>query len=678
MKAALSIALIALLLSAQLCPAAQVVAEDGTSFELTDQTVNVLIRNAIAVTHVRQTFHNPTDRETAAVYTFTLPPHASVSNFSVLVDGREMVGEVVERQAAGEVSRSEATKAHYTAMLAVQDGRTLTLRIAAIKPHADQRIELTYQQEIQVVRNEATYLYPLADVSSPPRPDDVLTMTIDATSDSPVTNWSSPSHPSQMRITRFSDRYARGQLQAAGTGIVRDVKFTWHVAPKPDYIHLATSKAPSEDGYFSLTLLADDGPAATEPPLDVILLLDISGSMNDDSKLTQAKASLLVLLDHLPASDRFDIIAFNTEPVALFDTPRSPNESSRQQARAFIQPLRGHGGTNFRAALSAACSGNRENQPAAIVLLTDGMAEIDDLSALRRWIATRPSQTTISCIGVGTDADRAVLARVADSTGGCAAFISDSDPRRCAEEIASRLVAPSVSSAKISFSGVEINDLEPPGPFELFHGKPTTIYGRYREAGTARCEITGVAGAQPYRRTLSLSFSDLDDKAPEIEKVWAQRRVDRLLNARKVDGSTIDQIVRLGESYAIASPYTSYLVLENDAAYARWKIAQRNAFRVMRHREAEDAVESQLQSLRQQSPNGVGGVNEIASAADARANQISNQTPAASTPPSIESPAARPPGAGAIDPLMGAAILALAAISLAELIRARGSRRNGS
>ena len=677
MKAALSIALIALFLAPHICPAAQVVAEDGTSFELKDHTVNVLIRNGIAVTHVRQTFHNPTNRETAAIYTFALPPHSTVLNFSIFVDGREMVGEVVERQAAGEVSRNEAANAHYAAILAQQDGRTLTLRIASIKPHADQRIELNYQQEIQVVRNEATYLYPLADVTSPPRPEDGLTMTIDATSDSPVTNWSCPSQPSQMHITRFSDRYARGELHAVGTGLVRDVKFTWHVAPKSNFMHFATSKAPSEDGYFSLTLLADDGLAANEPPLDVILILDISGSMNDDSKLAQAKSSLLALLDHLPVADRFNIIAFNTKPIALFDGPRSANETIKQQARTFIEPLRGHGITNFRAAVSAACSGNRENRPAAIVLLTDGLAEIDDLPALRQLIAVRPSQTTISCIGVGTD-DRAVLARIADSTGGSAGFISDSDPRRCAEEIASHLVAPSVSSARISFSGVEVSDLEPPAPFELFHGKPTTIYGRYRQAGTAQCEITGVAGAQPYRRTFSLSFPDLDDRAPEIENMWGQRRVDRLLNAPKLDGPTIDQIVRLGESYAIASPYTSYLVLENDAAYARWKIAHRNAFRIMRQREAEDAVESQLESLRQQSPNGVGGINEIARAEDAHANTSLKSMPATSTPHSVEPPAPRPPGAGAFDPLMGAVVLALAAISLAESIRARGSRQNGS
>src|SRR6185437_9579580 len=227
----------------------------------------------------------------------------------------------------------------------------------------------------------------------------------------------------------------------------------------------------------------DDGLDANEPPLDVILLLDISGSMNDDSKLAQAKASLLALLDHLPAGDRFNIIAFNTKPFALFDAPHNPDASSKEQARAFLEPLRGHGITNFRAAVSAACSDNRDNHPTTIVLLTDGLAEIDDLPALRQLIAVRPSQTTISCIGVGTDADRAVLARVADSTGGSAAFVSDSDARRCAEEIVSRLVAPSLSSARISFSGIEVSDLEPPEPFELFHGKPTTIYGRYRDAG---------------------------------------------------------------------------------------------------------------------------------------------------------------------------------------------------
>ena len=36
-----------------------------------------------------------------------------------------------------------------------------------------------------------------------------------------------------------------------------------------------------------------------------------------------------------------------------------------------------------------------------------------------------------------------------------------------------------------------------------------------------------------------------------------------------------DEIVRLGEAYSIASEYTSFLVLPNDAEYQRWKLERK-------------------------------------------------------------------------------------------------------
>ena len=61
----------------------------------------------------------------------------------------------------------------------------------------------------------------------------------------------------------------------------------------------------------------------------------------------------------------------------------------------------------------------------------------------------------------------------------------------------------------------------------------------------------------------------------------------------------VDEIVRLGEGFSIVTEYTSFLVLENDAEYRRWKIERRNALRLERDRAHQERVRDKLATLRQ-------------------------------------------------------------------------------
>jgi Ca-activated chloride channel family protein len=59
-----------------------------------------------------------------------------------------------------------------------------------------------------------------------------------------------------------------------------------------------------------------------------------------------------------------------------------------------------------------------------------------------------------------------------------------------------------------------------------------------------------------------------DDENPEIERMWASRRVDRLLGeARQAGGAAAvaDEVIALCEDFSIVSEFASFIVLENDA-----------------------------------------------------------------------------------------------------------------
>ena len=78
----------------------------GGRLLIKEQIVNVTINNGIAVTEVNQIFLNTESRIVEALYTFPVPVNASVSNFSMIINGKEMIGEVVEKKRARQIYQS--------------------------------------------------------------------------------------------------------------------------------------------------------------------------------------------------------------------------------------------------------------------------------------------------------------------------------------------------------------------------------------------------------------------------------------------------------------------------------------------------------------------------------------------------------------------------------------------
>ncbi len=83
---------------------------------------------AIAVTTVEQVFHNTENRQVEALYTFPVPKNASVADFSMWINGKEMVGEVLEKKRAREIY--DSYKAQRPRPRAARAGRLPHLRDA--------------------------------------------------------------------------------------------------------------------------------------------------------------------------------------------------------------------------------------------------------------------------------------------------------------------------------------------------------------------------------------------------------------------------------------------------------------------------------------------------------------------------------------------------------------------
>jgi len=79
----------------------------NTDLEIQDHVVSVSIEDGYAITTVDNTFYNPSNSELEAVYEFPVPKNGTVAEFTVWIDGKAIIGEVVEKERAKKLYESE-------------------------------------------------------------------------------------------------------------------------------------------------------------------------------------------------------------------------------------------------------------------------------------------------------------------------------------------------------------------------------------------------------------------------------------------------------------------------------------------------------------------------------------------------------------------------------------------
>ncbi|HTD67813.1 MAG TPA: VIT and VWA domain-containing protein [Candidatus Limnocylindria bacterium] len=604
---AVALAAIGILAPPSMRAAGLLVADGGFGgvLEVKEHDVQVTINNGIAVTKVTQVFHNTESRQVEALYTFPVPKGASIANFSMWINGKEMVGEVLEKKRAREIYESYKQTRRDPGLLEQVDFKTFEMRIFPIAPNADQKVQLTYYQELDVDHDTATYVYPLATATRKnvdSRTTGRFAFNVEIKSAIPIGSVESPSHAKDFVVAKHTDGLHQASLETKEGSLARDIVISCQLARPKTGFDLVASKRDGEDGYFSLTLTAGEDLAKLDTGMDYVFLLDISGSMAQDGKLLLSKDSIGAFVNELSEQDRIEIITFNVQPNLAFKELRQASAQNKEAAQAFLASQQARGGTVLNPAVTTAYKYANADRPLNVIIFSDGMTEQQERRTLLQLISERPRSARVFCIGVGNDVNKPLLEQLAQDSGGLAAFLSPEDNfGRQAKAFRRKLTRPVASDLKIEIAGVEVSDIEPKTMPNLYHGSPVRIYGRYKNGGVGDVKIRGSINGMEFKKTAQLEFPKSEDGNPELERMWAWHRIDGLLKDADRTGTRNEvapEIVRLGEGYSIVTEYTSFLVLENDAEFQRWKIARNNVLRSDRDRKAQEVVRAEFEKIR--------------------------------------------------------------------------------
>lgn len=148
--------------------------------------------------------------------------------------------------------------------------------------------------------------------------------------------------------------------------------------------------------------------------LGLVIVLDRSGSMMGE-KIAMARQAAMAAVQLLSSFDRIGVVAFDSAPEWVVPLQPAGDKAAIAQQIATIGV---GGGTNMYPALLRAGSGlaDLNTNLKHIIVLTDGLSMPGDFDGFARHCAA--AGITVSAIAVGPDADRALLARIAQLSGG--------------------------------------------------------------------------------------------------------------------------------------------------------------------------------------------------------------------------------------------------------------------
>jgi len=532
--------------------------------------VTVTIQDGVATTRVDQAFRNDGRFAVEGTYVFPLPPGAVIQKFVLWVNGEPVVGDVLPADEAREIYLTYLREARDPALLEYIGQGAFRARIFPIEPGETRQIALEYVELLSPEGGLVRYRYPLAPERFSAKPLEEVSVEVVVKASRPVGSVYSPTHT--VTVSREAPTSARALYVDKDVLPDRDFILYYSLTGEGVGLDFLAYKPDDEDGFF-LVLVTPPAVRDLAPlPKDLVLVIDRSGSMEGE-KMVQARDAAAFILGRLSPDDRFGVIAFDHEILDLTSGLVPASAANVSAALLKVRRLTARGMTDIHGSLVRAMGWMEPaDRPQYVLFVTDGLptqGKTATNTIVRDVAAANTSRSRLFAFGVGYDVNTQLLDLLAENNRGSTTYVVPGESLEVAlSSFYTKIAEPALTDLALQVDGVEVSDLYPVQLPDLFYGSQLAVFGRYTGSGPATFVLTGKRGSENVVLTYDVEFPAAATEASSLPRLWAARKIGHLLNHIRLKEKTEDElkpiIIELATKYGIATPYTSFLVREEE------------------------------------------------------------------------------------------------------------------
>ncbi len=556
---------------------------DARVLSLDEMVIDVAIDNGHATVRIRQIYANHTGAPIEGNYAFTLPGRALISDFAVWDDTTRIPGVILERKRAEEIYADIRMQALDPGLLqmgerdADEERRSslFTARVAPIPAWGTKRIEIEYQERLQVEQGEAFFAIPIHPDVYRAQSAGRLSIHLNLTSAHAMQNFEFKSANYTMKIAQKTAKLVNASFDGQAVALTEDFALKYALDARKNSLETQTYRDGNGPGFVEASLLLAMPPTplntastsnSPSTPRTIVALFDASLSMQWE-KLERSFRAVESLLRSLKPTDRFNLLVYNEKIAPFAPVPVDAAPDAIEKALAFLRAQQLRGGTNVQMALDAALTQTYSNDP-YIVLLGDLGATRGILQngKLAQWYAAKwkqiaePQRPRTYVFATGDDANLP-LGKMLAQNNGVFEWVRSTEPVDFKlNAFLSKIGHKPVDRLSLEITPAASVDLIYPLEDSVFPGSVQTWVGEYKNPGGSATFIARSSAGELARATAQLAAQSTDHA--NLPREWAKARVDALLDKIDREGedrASIDEIIKLSRKYKFVTPYTSFL-----------------------------------------------------------------------------------------------------------------------
>jgi Ca-activated chloride channel family protein len=550
-----------------------------SSYKIQSVDLQATVHDQAAKIRMSQVFQNTGSVPVEAQFVFPIPEGSAVSDLTLLYDGKELPGRLLDKDEARRIYEEIVRRQRDPALLEYLGNGMFQTSVFPIPPHSDRTVEIRYSQLLKKTGGLVDLLLPLGTLKHANHAIDRLTVSMRLETAEPLKTLYSPTH--SVTFERPDEHHATGKLTLNNVTSPDDLRVLYSTHAGAVGMNLISYRSnEKEDGYFLLLASPELKAAqATALPKTALIVIDRSGSMSGQ-KIEQARQAVKFFLNQLKPGDTFNVIAYDSEVEAFRPELQRVTSDTIKAATGFADGINAGGGTNIDGALQTALGMLKDNKrPSYVLFLTDGMPTVGEQNEVKIVTHAKDADKVnarIFNLGIGFDVNSRLLDRLSRELNGQSVYVRPNENiETYVSTLAKSIGAPVLANVDVKFefdnskatSAPPISRTYPRKLTDLFAGEQLVWVGRYREPGSIKLTLSGdLAGNRlTYTLTAELASHSIPDANSFVEKIWATRRIGELIDQIDLNGNNrelTDELVQLSLKYGILTPYTSFLADE--------------------------------------------------------------------------------------------------------------------